>query len=157
MSISTFPVWLEILSVGIILLVFAGLFTPYVSAEDQEKARRVPKIAGTTYAGEKLPIKIRNRIELGTVMVRLVPALLGMVDAVYLVESSRAAVEAIGLGKLSGYVIVVFGMVLVDMTVWIGIMVLVALAASWVERDLARYYADHYNVTVVCDTEGIEY
>ena len=147
MSMSTLPIWLEIILFGMIFFAFAGLFAPYVSAKDEEKARKVDRLFGKKPDSGLIPITIRCRVDL---------AGLGYCPAIMLIVIANVAFCIESFSVVSKYVspfLLVAGVAIIDFLLWIMIQAIMSIAATVISRALERYYRRTYYVDVEIDTE----
>lgn len=149
MSMSTLPFWLETLVIGVIFFICAGLFAPYVSGEDQEKARKVERFFCEAPVGGLVPITIRSRVDLPGLGFYPVLMLILVADVAYCVEEAATAVAATNL------FVVIIAVLIADALLWVGIQLAMSFAAMKIERDLEVYYRRTYYVDVKHDIEFI--
>ena len=146
---STLPFWLETLVIGVVFFVCAGLFAPYVSGEDQEKARKVDRFYDDAPMDGLVPITIRSRVDLPGLGFYPVLMLILVADVAYCVEEAATAVAATNL------FVVIIAVLIVDALLWVGILLAMSFAAMKIERDLEVYYRRTYYVDVKHDIEFI--
>ena len=147
MSMSTLPIWAEILILGMVFFVFSGMFAPYVSAKDQEKARRVERFFEKMPEGGLVPITIRSRVDLAGMAFYPLIMLLVVSNVAFFIESFATVSEYINPFLLIMMVIVT------DFMLRIIIQAMMSLAATVISSSLEKYYRRTYYVDVKLDTE----
>lgn len=147
MSMSTLPIWAEILVFGMVFFVFAGMFAPYVSAEDQEKARKVDRFFDKMPESGLVPITIRSRVDLEGLAFYPVIMLIVISNLVFFIESFAIVSEAIGP------FLPILTLIVADLTFPIIIQSMMSLAATIISCSLEKYYRRTYYVDVKLDTE----